>query len=975
MATSRRLVIEFIGDTSSLEKATGRVKGESDKAGKGLGGLSTAAKTAGFALGAGLAVAAKAGFGELAEGQKVTAQTQAVLKSTGGAAKITSSEVEKLAGAISRKSGIDDEAIQSGENLLLTFTGIRNEAGKGNDIFNQTTQAAADMATAMGTDVKTAAMSLGKALNDPAAGLSKLTKQGVTFTDAQKDQIKAMVASGDTMGAQKIVLAELQKEFGGSAEAAGKTFPGQLSKLRNSFEDVAGGLVSALLPALESLAKIAAEVGSFLQEHPKLAKILGLALVGLTATLLGVNLAMKASAAITALMTGAQAALNAVMAANPFVLIALALAALAAGFVVAYRESETFRNIVNTVWDALKIGAAAVVGFFREFDKIPAKMKAAGQGILQGLVAGIKALPGLLVTAAGWVLSHIDDAIKAHASAYLTVGKWLLGKVADGIKLLPGLLVTAAGWVLSHIDDAIKAHASAYLTVGKWLLGRMIDGVRAALSGLAAVGGWVLEKVRSGLTSIGESVLQGARTIGQKIIDGVLSGLGGLFAALKSKLESTLKGVLESLNPFSPVEHGGEKYIGKPLAEGALKGWVTGSAALPQALSDSITAAVERARTTIESKRGAFNTAWGSLASGALSAFDKMFAGQETPAEHQLRIWQDNIAQIDRMNTLAEAKKGLTAATTAGDPQAILAAKKAVLDAETAITMAALQKRAADERLQLNAEIALKRTHFESRLTALQTSLATEGASQATAHKRVMKLFASFGVDYETAGMVLGDAFVSGLAESLLKVEKIAAAIKSFLSDTKLKAKKGGKGDPGGSVPSILQGTGGSGSITGGTLAQAGKVASMFGLHVTSGYRTPQHNAAVGGVPNSLHTHGSPGNPGAIDLAGPVSKMYQAQAWARSHMKLAELLVHDVGSGLHLHLGFFEKGGMVGRSGPYVVGESGPEIVNLRRGSRVTPNHELAGGALVHIEHAQIGSHLEARSFAERLAFRIATTG
>ena len=37
------------------------------------------------------------------------------------------------------KSGIDDEAIQSGENLLLTFTDIRNEVGKGNDIFNQAT--------------------------------------------------------------------------------------------------------------------------------------------------------------------------------------------------------------------------------------------------------------------------------------------------------------------------------------------------------------------------------------------------------------------------------------------------------------------------------------------------------------------------------------------------------------------------------------------------------------------------------------------------------------------------------------------------------------------------------------------------------------------------------------------------------------------------------------------------------------------
>jgi hypothetical protein len=48
-------------------------------------------------------------------------------------------QVGNLATAISNKVGIDDEAIQSGQNLLLTFKNIRNEAGKGNDIFNQTT--------------------------------------------------------------------------------------------------------------------------------------------------------------------------------------------------------------------------------------------------------------------------------------------------------------------------------------------------------------------------------------------------------------------------------------------------------------------------------------------------------------------------------------------------------------------------------------------------------------------------------------------------------------------------------------------------------------------------------------------------------------------------------------------------------------------------------------------------------------------
>jgi hypothetical protein len=108
------------------------------------------------------------------EAQKVGAQTNAVLKSTGNAANISKKGVESLANAISRKAGIDDEAIQSAENLLLTFTKIRNETGKGNDIFNQATQAVTDMSVAMHQSGKASAIQLGKALQDPVKGATAL---------------------------------------------------------------------------------------------------------------------------------------------------------------------------------------------------------------------------------------------------------------------------------------------------------------------------------------------------------------------------------------------------------------------------------------------------------------------------------------------------------------------------------------------------------------------------------------------------------------------------------------------------------------------------------------------------------------------------------------------------------------------------------------------------------------------------------
>jgi phage-related protein len=176
--------------------------------------------------------------------QQIMSQTAQVIKSTGDASGMTAQSISDLAMSLSKVTPFSDDVIQSGQNILLTFTGI------GKDVFPQTTKTMLDMAQAMGMDTKSAAMQLGKALNDPAQGLSALSREGVTFSEKQKEMIKHMVAVGNTAGAQKIMLAELQKEFGGSAQAAGKTFGGQLQILKNNLEDVKQKIGTALLPIL-----------------------------------------------------------------------------------------------------------------------------------------------------------------------------------------------------------------------------------------------------------------------------------------------------------------------------------------------------------------------------------------------------------------------------------------------------------------------------------------------------------------------------------------------------------------------------------------------------------------------------------------------------------------------------------------------------------------------------------------------------
>lgn len=244
---------EIIIHVKAKDDATATFSTIERKAG-GLGSvLGGALKLGALGAAAGLAAlgsAAALGLSSLIDHEKVTAQTNAALKSTGNAAGVTAKEIIDLANAIEMKSGMDDIAIQTGQNLLLTFTNIKNRAGEGNDIFTQTTKIMADMSVALGQDASSSAVQLGKALHDPIQGVTALRRAGVSFTEAQMEQIRVMQESGDLMGAQKLILQELQVEFGGSAEAAGQTFAGQMAILKASFEDFAAEIMAGTLPAL-----------------------------------------------------------------------------------------------------------------------------------------------------------------------------------------------------------------------------------------------------------------------------------------------------------------------------------------------------------------------------------------------------------------------------------------------------------------------------------------------------------------------------------------------------------------------------------------------------------------------------------------------------------------------------------------------------------------------------------------------------
>lgn len=221
----------------------------------------------GLAIGAGVAGAALvSSFKDAVTAAEsyatVQRKTAAVIKSTGNAARISVKGVAALAGSIEAATGVDEELIISAQNVLATFTQVRNGIGKGNKVFDRATQAAVDMSAALGGDLQGATVQLGKALNDPIKGITALSRSGVSFTKQQKDQIKALVESGKTLQAQKLILAEVEKEFGGAAAAAGgQGFTGALNRAKDAFGDLTRDLAARVLPSLTRFADWFSTVG------------------------------------------------------------------------------------------------------------------------------------------------------------------------------------------------------------------------------------------------------------------------------------------------------------------------------------------------------------------------------------------------------------------------------------------------------------------------------------------------------------------------------------------------------------------------------------------------------------------------------------------------------------------------------------------------------------------------------------------
>ncbi|WP_431471905.1 phage tail length tape measure family protein [Nonlabens sp. SCSIO 43208] len=260
---------------------------------------------------------------------KAIAQVEAGLKSTGNAANKTSEQLQAMASQLQNTSLFGDEEILKDVTAqLLTFTNIAGAQ------FDRTQQAALDLATRLDGDLKSASIQLGKALNDPIANLSALSRSGIQFSNEQKALIKSLVETNRLADAQTIILDELEKQYGGAAQAAARAGTGPLKQLQNTLGDLSeqfGEIISeAILPLVDYLKNLADRF-SKLDKSTKKTIVVIAALAAAVGPLL-VTLGFMMTSVIPGLITSFTT-LTTVISANPFGAAAVAVGLLLSAFI------------------------------------------------------------------------------------------------------------------------------------------------------------------------------------------------------------------------------------------------------------------------------------------------------------------------------------------------------------------------------------------------------------------------------------------------------------------------------------------------------------------------------------------------------------------------------------------------------------------------------------------------------------------
>lgn len=387
MAKTAILAIRIISDAKGAQKGFDEAASGADKFGASVGKASAVAAV-------GIAAAAAAGF-KLAQSaaadQASAAKLALSLRNTTKATDAQVSSVEDWITAQGKALGVADDELRPALATLATATG---DVAKAQEL----AALAMDVAAAKGISVEQASNAIAKAAAGQTTALGKLVP-GID---------RSILASGDLA----LIQAELARITGGQAATAANTAAGQQQRLALSLSETGEAIGAALLPVIETLLPYLQQAADWASRNTTL--LLRLAAVVLTAAaaIVTINAALKAYRAVmlavaaaqkivrTAALawTAAQWLLNVALLANPIGLIVVAVAALIAIFVIAYKKSDTFRGIIDGLWQAIQKAVRWIGDLIRKIGQIewpepPSWLRDIGSGI--GNIFGASAPTGV----------------------------------------------------------------------------------------------------------------------------------------------------------------------------------------------------------------------------------------------------------------------------------------------------------------------------------------------------------------------------------------------------------------------------------------------------------------------------------------------------------------------------------------------------------------------------------------------------
>ena len=598
---------------------------------------------AGAYIGAqGLITVVRRSVEEQQESVKVGRQTNAVLKSTKNAAGLSAKAIGDLAQALSEKTAVDDEAIQSAENLLLTFTKI------GKDTFPAATAAVLDLSAATGTSLKGASIQVGKALQDPVRGLTALRRVGVNFSTDQQEVIKKLVDTGKTAEAQKLILKELATEFGGSAAAQATPLDKLRVTYQNLLETIGGYLVPILNRAAVALMGFVAGVragtgvGGVFRDNIK-----------------GITIALAALAAVLAAgkITGSLSSIGGLLAAvfsNPVTAtiagVALGIAAVGAAFYLAYTRSRSlqklvaeigatvgpiFKNVGDTAKRELPGALAAAGRVARSITRLFVALKPAIVPIFKAIAVVASAnLRGI-----GPVLNFVSQRINALTStarSLLSASRSVFKGVASAAGNMRDIVVSAFSAAKSGVDALVNAIARVGNAVNN------LPGASALKKLAQAVGARSREKLNKDAQNV--LLNQGAGSMA-----GALRDQQALLAAqAKVAAAKTKKAREKAAAELAALERRQAAKQARAAAGETLKGFIEG-------IRDTIrTAELDRIMAPVNAARAARAARETGVARGGLAAGISRAQAEAADPRVQAR-YQRDAARLDAR--IAQARK------------------------------------------------------------------------------------------------------------------------------------------------------------------------------------------------------------------------------------------------------------------------------------------------------------------------------